>query len=77
MPPDPTEDSVLAGLASLQSGYAGVAEIINSYRAMLLQHGYSPEAAEQMTVDYHRLALPIIFAASAAALEASRKQEGS
>lgn len=30
---------------------------IDAYRAALQQRGYSPAAAEQMTVDFHRIAL--------------------
>lgn len=51
---DKNEYSPELGLQFLE-GMANVVETMNGYRAMLIDNGYSPEAAEQMIVDLHRL----------------------
>jgi hypothetical protein len=71
--PDP-EDAISA-FAGLVTAYAAIAEIVDGYRANLLTRGYSDSAAEAMTVEFHRNALPIIFAASVERMEAQKAAE--
>lgn len=55
------EDAGIKIHAALHAMYAVIAEMVDGYRASLLNRGYSEQIAEQMTADFHREALPFIM----------------
>lgn len=41
-------------IADFHDGINSMLDLMDAYRAALLERGYSPTAAEMMTTDYHR-----------------------
>ena len=50
------------GMAQMSATFVPVKEAVVGYRAQLLAAGFSPEASEAMTVEYHRVLLGMLGA---------------
>lgn len=57
----------MGALAALQECIDQVFTMADAYRAAAIARGYSPTAAEAMTVDFHRSAWSLIVAQQAGA----------
>jgi hypothetical protein len=53
-------------VAAIHDGINTILDLVDAYRAALLARGYSPTAAEVMTMEYHRGIVGQVFAQAAA-----------
>lgn len=54
-------EQTAALLMALREEIAPVLEAVDGYKASAIERGYTSKTAEQMTIDYHRHLLALVF----------------